>query len=99
MSAPIAGSDFDKNQIPPGGLPPPPKYGSMDGSPNYGYQGGPSYQPYGASAPPPTSTYIVSSESRNRLRVRILVLLEPGPNPGPDPQPEIQLRTEAKAKF
>ena len=64
MSAPIAGSDFDKNQIPPGGLPPPPKYGSMDGSPNYGYQGGPSYQPYGATAPTPTSTYIVSLKCR-----------------------------------
>ena len=62
MSAPIAGSDFDKNQIPPGGLPPPPKYGTMGETTNYSYQGGPSYQPYGATAPPPTSTYIVSSK-------------------------------------
>jgi len=63
MSAPLAGSDFDKNQIPPGGLPPPPKYGSMDGTTNYNYQGGPpTYQPYGASAPQPTSTYIPEPE-------------------------------------
>ena len=66
MSAPpLAGSDFDKNQIPPGGLPPPPKYGSIDGHTNYGYgqpsyQGYPNSQPYGANATQPTSTYIVS---------------------------------------
>lgn len=62
MSAPIAGSDFDKNQVPLGALPPPPKYGTMGENTNYSYQGGPSYQPYGATAPPPTSTYIVSSK-------------------------------------
>ena len=66
MSAPpLAGSEFDKNQIPPGGLPPPPKYGSIDGHTNYGYgqpsyQGYPNSQPYGANATQPTSTYIVS---------------------------------------
>lgn len=62
MSAPIAGSDFDKNQVPLGDLPPPPKYGTMGENTNYSYQGGPSYQPYGATAPPPTSTYIPEPE-------------------------------------
>ena len=65
MSAPLAGADFDKNQMPPGGLPPPPKYGSIGyptGNANYNNQGGPTYQPYGANPPPPTSTYIVSTK-------------------------------------
>ena len=45
-----------------GHYPPPPKYGTMGENTNYSYQGGPTYQPYGATAPPPTSTYIVSSK-------------------------------------
>jgi len=67
MSAPLAGSDFDKNnQMPPGGLPPPPKYGTIpdNNGTNYGYQAYPN-SGYGATAPAATATYIPEPEPGN----------------------------------
>ena len=47
--------------MPPGGLPPPPKYGTIpdNNGTNYGYQAYPN-SGYGATAPAAIATYIVS---------------------------------------